>query len=50
MDILIKTKRIFSINNKDQRGDLFKKDEKNGKKNSPGMGFSVLPEQLKSLM
>ena len=39
MDILIETTRISSRNNKDQRGYLFRTDEKNGKKSSRRMGW-----------
>ena len=39
MDILIKTTRISSINNKDQRRDSLKTDENKGKNSSPRMGW-----------
>ena len=39
MEILTKTTIISSINNKYQRGDLFRTDEKKGKKSSPRMGW-----------
>ena len=38
MDILIKTTRSSSRNNKYQRGDSFRIDKKKGKNSSPGMG------------
>ena len=39
MEILIKTTRISSRTNKDQRGGSFRTDEKKGKKSSPRMGW-----------
>ena len=50
MDIFIKTTRISSINNKDQRGDSFITDEKKVKITALEWDDLVLQEQLESLM
>ena len=50
MDILVETTRSSSRTNKDQRGYLFRTDEKKVEKEALKWDYFVLKEELKSLM